>query len=80
MWKEYHEHKFIYKLAEDNMNRQVIFPVRRERGHVGYDGRPLEPGDDVGGGAVAPVVATPLPLALLTTVPLALAPYPEIRR
>ena len=50
-----------------------------EGGGVGDDGRPLEPRDDVGGGAVAPVVAPPLPLALLTTVPLPLAPYPEIR-
>ena len=57
---------------------QLIFPVRCERGHVWDDGGPLEPGDDVGGGAVAPVVAPPLPLPLLPPVPLALAPYPVL--
>ena len=57
---------------------QLIFPVRCERGHVWDDGGPLEPGDDIGGGAVAPVVAPPLPLPLLPPVPLALPPYPAI--
>ena len=59
-------------------SKKKLFPVRGEGCRVGDDGRPLEPGDDVGGGAVAPVVAPPLPLPLLTTVPLALAPYPAV--
>ena len=54
------------------------FPVRGEGRGVGDDGGPLEPGDDVGGGAVAPVVAPPLPLPLLPPVPLAFPPYPAI--
>ena len=61
------------------LQEKVHFPVRGEGSRVGDDGRPLEPRDDVCGGAVAPVVAPPLPLAFLTTVPLALAPNPEIR-
>ena len=54
------------------------FPVRGEGRGVGDDGGPLEPRDDVGGGAVAPVVAPPLPLPLLPPVPLAFPPYPTI--